>query len=206
MIWRFLPLIGLILLVGIAFVWRAWLQRRRHGTWGIFLLRSGSPGQKLRDGALVVAGVLLGAQAVVMAWWPASIHLLPVDHSPWLEILRAPGVVLMFGGLALLVAAQLDLGASWRIGIDEEASPGLVTSGLYRFCRNPIFLGLLLVVAGYALLLPTMLSLALLPGFYIGIRQQTAVEEAWLLRTYGEPYREYARRVGRLLPGLGRMR
>ena len=204
-IWRFLPLTGLALLLAIAFVWRAWLQRRRHGTWGILLWRSGSRRQSLRDSALIVAGILLGIQAVAAAFWPKSVAVLSVE-PPWIEILRGSGAVLMFGGLAFLVAAQLDLGASWRIGIDETARPGLVTSGLYRFCRNPIFLGLLLMVAGYVLLLPTRLSLVLLIGFYIGVRLQTSAEEAWLLRTYGELYRAYARRVGRLVPGIGKLR
>lgn len=205
MIWRYLPLTGIVLLVAIAFGWRAWLQHRRHGTWGIFLFRSTSALQRLRDGAMAIAAILLGGQAVVAAAWPASIHVLPMDTT-WLEILRIAGVVVMFGGLLALIVAQLELGASWRIGIDETASPGLVVSGLYRFCRNPIFLALLLVVAGYALLLPTVLSLILLAGFYVGVRQQIVAEESWLLRTYGEPYRAYARRVGRLVPGVGTLR
>lgn len=204
MVWRYVPLTGIVLLVGMAFGWRAWLQHRRHGTWGIFLFRSTSALQKLRDGAMAIAAILLGSQAVVAAGWPASIHALPIDPT-WLEILRIAGVVVMFGGLAVLIVAQLELGASWRIGIDEAASPGLVVSGLYRFCRNPIFLALLLVVAGYTLLLPTVLSLVLLAGFYVGVRQQIAAEESWLLRTYGEPYRDYARRIGRLVPGVGKL-
>jgi len=204
MIWRYLPLIGIVLLVGIAFGWRAGLQHRRHGTWGIFLFRSASTLQRLRDGAMAIAAILLGGQAVMAAGWPASIRVLPMDTT-LLAILRIAGVVVMFGGLLVLIVAQLELGASWRIGIDETASPGLVISGLYRFCRNPIFLALLLVVAGYTLLLPTVLSLILLVGFYIGVRQQIAAEESWLLRTYGEPYRDYARRIGRLVPGVGKL-
>ncbi len=85
-------------------------------------------------------------------------------------------------------------------------NPGLVTDGLYRFCRNPIFLALLLTMTGYAVLLPTRLSAALLLGAYIGVRQQVSAEEAHLLRVYGEAYRGYARRVGRFLPGVGRLR
>lgn len=106
----------------------------------------------------------------------------------------------------LLVTAQLHLGASWRIGIEEGATPGLITSGLYRFSRNPIFLALLITVASYAVLLPTRLSLVLPLGTYLGIRQQVAAEEAYLLRAYGDGYRGYARRVGRFLPGVGRLR
>jgi protein-S-isoprenylcysteine O-methyltransferase Ste14 len=97
------------------------------------------------------------------------------------------------------------MGASWRIGIKEGEAPGLVTSGLYRFCRHPIYLGLLAALAGYAALLPTPLSLALLAAVYLGARVQAAAEETHLDRTYGEAFRAYARRTGRFLPGIGRL-
>lgn len=116
------------------------------------------------------------------------------------------GAVLLFGGIVLLVIAQLDLGASWRIGIEEGASPGLVTSGLYRFCRNPIFLAIVVTLTGYTLLVLTRLSVILLLGAFIGIRQQVLAEEPYLLRTYGDAYRQYARHVGRFLPGVGMLR
>jgi len=60
-------------------------------------------------------------------------------------------------------------------------------------------------VIGYALLLLTRLSFALLVGTYVGIRLQTSAEEAYLLRTYEDAYRAYARRVGRFVPRLGRL-
>jgi protein-S-isoprenylcysteine O-methyltransferase Ste14 len=96
------------------------------------------------------------------------------------------------------------MGASWRVGIKEGEAPGLVTGGLYRFCRHPIYLGLLTAIAGYTALLPTPLSLVLLAATYAGVRIQAAAEEAHLARTYGDAYRDYARRVGRFLPRLGR--
>ena len=45
-----------------------------------------------------------------------------------------------------------------------------------------------------------------LVGAFIGIRQQVLAEEAYLLRTHGDAYRAYARRVGRFLPGVGKLR
>ena len=121
------------------------------------------------------------------------------------DLLQIAGAILLGGGIALLAAAQLNMGASWRIGIKEGDAPGLVTGGLYRFCRHPIYLGLLTALAGYTALLPTPLSLALLTAAYIGVRVQAAAEEAYLERTYGDTFRAYARRVGRFLPGLGRL-
>lgn len=103
------------------------------------------------------------------------------------------------------VAAQLHLGKSWRIGIDEHARPGLVTTGFFRWCRNPIFAFLLLGLIGFQMLLPTWLFTLALVGGYVGIARQVAAEEAWLTRAYGDAYRDYARRVGRFLPWIGRL-
>jgi protein-S-isoprenylcysteine O-methyltransferase Ste14 len=206
MLYRSLPLIGAILVLLITFAWRPWLQHRRHGTWGILLFRADSVGQLVRDAAAALLFILLLGQAIVAAAWPERLsHLMPTDGA--IAGLALPlGVALLFGGIVLLVIAQLDLGAAWRIGIEEGAKPGLVTTGLYRFSRNPIFSALLAIVAGYALLVPTRLSIALLIGTYLGVRAQVLAEEAYLLRAYGDAYRAYARQVGRFLPGIGRLR
>jgi protein-S-isoprenylcysteine O-methyltransferase Ste14 len=203
-LFRYLPLAGTLFLVAIVCVWRPWLQRRRHGTWGLVLFKGG-PAQRARDAMLFLLPVLLIGQAAVAAWWP---HALPLSEA---DLRAAPGVrhvfgaVLLFGGLLLQAAAMLHLGASWRIGIDESARPGLVTGGLYRFTRNPIYFALIVALAGYTLLLPTLLSALVLVGACVAIRQQILEEESYLVRAYGEQYRNYARRVGRLLPGVGKL-
>ena len=186
MIWRFLPLTGVLLLFAVAGGWRPWLQRRRYGTSGIVLFRSNTPGQNLRDGMLVVFFLLLAGQAVVAAGSPQRLVLLGGADPSAGGLRQFVGAGLMLAGIALVAAAQLHLGASWRIGIEDAARPGLVTGGLYRFCRNPIFLALLVVIAGYTLMLPTVLSLVLLAGAYLGIRLQIAAEERYLERAYGE--------------------
>jgi protein-S-isoprenylcysteine O-methyltransferase Ste14 len=206
MIWRLLPFVGSVLFVVIVFGWRPWLQRRRHGTWGITLLRSQHRSQNVRDAFALVLFVLLVGQGLVAAAWPDRLGGFRPSDGAMAGLQHVTGAIVLFGGIALLVAAVLDLGGSWRIGIEEDTRPGLVTDGLYRICRNPIFAAILLIVAGYAVLLPTRLSLLLLLGTYIGIRQQVSAEEAYLLRTYGESYRRYARQIGRFLPGLGKLR
>ena len=202
MLLRLLPLVGVVGVLAVCF-WRAWLQSRRIGMSGVMLFRSGRPDQHVRDALLCLLCVLLLGQAIAAAASadrPARLALLP----PTLAV--ALGGALLFGGIALLVIAQLALGASWRIGIDASARAGLVTGGVYRFSRNPIYLALLISIAGYALLLPTLLSAGLLVGTYVGVRRQTTAEESYLMDTYGEAFRDYARRVGRLLPGIGKLR
>jgi protein-S-isoprenylcysteine O-methyltransferase Ste14 len=182
------------------------VQSRRYGSSGVLLFRSARRGQHLRDALAVVLVLFLAGQSIVAAGWPEALSLLGGGPEPATVLVQVLGAVLLFGGIGLLVTAQLQLGASWRIGIEDGARPGLQTDGLYRFSRNPIFVAMLVVLAGYTLLLPTWLSLAMILGAGIGIRQQVLEEEAYLLRTYGETYREYERRVGRWVPMLGRLR
>ena len=201
-----LPLIAVLVFYGLGFGWRTWVQLRRYGSSGIVLFRSGRPGQHLREALFVVlAGVLLAEAAlaaVAPRWLPGLVPLAPATAA----VLRATGTVMVLGATALMLAAQLDLGASWRVGIDEGARPGLVTGGLYRYSRNPIYVAMLTALLGFALLLPSWISLGLLIGAGLGIRRHVRDEEAYLARTYGEEYRRYAARVGRFVPGVGRLR
>ena len=72
-------------------------------------------------------------------------------------------------------------------------------------CRNPIYLGMFVALAGMALALPTVLSVVFLLCVVAGVRYQVSQEEEYLLRTYGQGFRIYASRVGRFVPGLGKM-
>jgi len=201
-----LPLIAVLVFYGLGFGWRTWVQLRRYGSSGIVLFRSGRPGQHLREALFVVLAVALLAEAALAAVaprrLPGLVPLAPVTAA----VLRATGAVMVLGATALMLAAQLDLGASWRVGIDEGARPGLVTGGLYRYSRNPIYVAMLTALLGFALLLPSWISLGLLIGAGLGIRRHVRDEEAYLARTYGEEYRRYAARVGRFVPGVGRLR
>ena len=191
---RWLPLGGVLATLAIVFLWRPWLQSRRHGSHGILLFRSGDTAQRVRDAFAVALFVLLLAQSLAAALAPESLPLAQADRRAHAAVRLALGVLLMLAGLVLLVAAQL-----------ERARSGLVTTGVYSLSRNPIFLALLVIVAGYMLLIPTFLSAALLAGTYVGTRLQIAAEEAYLVRTYGHKYTAYSQRVGRLVPGIGKL-
>ena len=201
-----LPLIAVLAFYGLGFGWRTWVQLRRYGSSGIVLFRSGRPGQHLREALFVVLAVALLAEAALAAVAPRRLPGLVPLAPATAAVLRATGTVMVLGATALMLAAQLDLGASWRVGIDEGARPGLVTGGLYRYSRNPIYVAMLAAVMGFALLLPSWISLGLLIGAGLGIRRHVRDEEAYLARTYGEEYPRYAARVGRFVPGVGRLR
>ena len=202
---QFSPLLGVLLFLTLGIGVRALIQLRRHGGSGIVLFRGEPIGRLLGMLALVPCTVLVG-EGLLAAFAPDRLtpfgQFLP---SRAVLVVRPVGLVLLFGGTALMFLAQLDLGASWRIGIDHQLSPGLVTTGIYQFCRNPIFLFMFAAFAGFALLVPSWLSLAVVVGVVIGFRHEVVhVEEPYLLRTYRDEYRAYAARVGRFLPRIGR--
>jgi protein-S-isoprenylcysteine O-methyltransferase Ste14 len=194
-IWRVVPLA----IVTVAFVilrWRIRYQVRRYGGEPMRFVHGKNTAQRVKEklGSVPFAIVCIESGLVAAGY----LQLAPSTS------MRALGAALGFGGLALMVQAQLELGASWRIGIDPNARPGLVTHGWYRFSRNPIFLFMLISWCGLALLLWNVMTAIVLALVLFTTRRQVMKEEAALLQAYGEEYREYARRVGRFVPVLGR--
>jgi protein-S-isoprenylcysteine O-methyltransferase Ste14 len=200
---RFLPLVWMILFFAVGIVWRAWLQQRRYGNFGIILFRATNWSQRMRDSMFMLLSVAAVLQTVVFAVSPQSMSAVFIAILPaWLSW---TGSVLLFGGLIFMVAAQLGMGVSWRVGIDQEACPGLVTGGLYQLCRNPIYLGMFTSLCGLMAVLPTWPSLVILLAVYFSIRAQVSEEEEYLISTYGNAYRDYAAQIGRFVPRLGKL-
>jgi len=145
--------------------------------------------------------VMLGLTLVVILYaFAPQVYslLLPVV---WLEnqIIQIVGIVLLLLSLGWTVLAQIQMGNSWRIGIDEEKKTALVQSGLFRFSRNPIFLGMIVTLVGVFLTIPNALTLLFLALGFVLIQIQVRLEEEFLTRTQGEEYTVYRRQVRRWL-------
>lgn len=81
-----------------------------------------------------------------------------------------------------------------------SATSSIVSNGVYRFSRNPMYLGMLLGLGGWALFLGNPLSLLGLPLFVAYLnRLQIGPEERALGAKFGEPYLQYCNRVRRWL-------
>lgn len=78
----------------------------------------------------------------------------------------------------------------------------LVTGGPYRFCRNPMYLGHLIYLAGLAFALDSWLAAALFVFHAAWFDRRVRDDEARLIALFGDPYREYLARVKRWIPGL----
>jgi len=116
------------------------------------------------------------------------------------------GIVLYALGLAGTMWSQLAMGQSWRFGVPEEPTE-LITGGPFGLVRNPIYTAVITTVAGLVLLAPNILAVAGLVGLVIGFEVHVrASEEPQLRRAHSETYPGYAARVGRFMPGIGRIR
>jgi protein-S-isoprenylcysteine O-methyltransferase Ste14 len=201
---RVLPLLGVLAFLAIGAGLRPLLHRAWYGSSGITVVgRRRQRPAWIERGALVLPVVLLleAAVACTPSGYAALGSLAPAS---WRGPLAVVGFATMLAGTVAMFVAQLAMGASWRIGIDRVENPGLVTGGPYRFSRNPIYLCMFVVLAGFVAALPGWPTIVTFVATVLGIRLAVAREEDHLASVYGDAYRAYARRVGRFLPHFGR--
>lgn len=89
------------------------------------------------------------------------------------------------------------MGASWRVGVVDGETGDLVTGGLYRFSRNPTFVGQFALLAGVALAVPAVPTTLAPILFLWSAATQVRSEEAALRQTLGSDYDRYATSVPR---------
>ncbi len=109
------------------------------------------------------------------------------------------GLLTLLGVLAIAMALNLFRRAGTRPE-PWRSSSAIVETGLYRFTRNPMYLGMAMIYAGAAVMLDSLVSLVLLaPLLFVIQRSVIGREEAYLEQKFGQPYREYKSRVRRWL-------
>jgi protein-S-isoprenylcysteine O-methyltransferase Ste14 len=142
-----------------------------------------------------VVGLLVGA-----GMWAVA-HALPILHVPRLvrlaavAVLGASGVAVAIGGVIAFRRARTTVNP-----LKPETSSALVCTGVYSFTRNPMYLGMALVLVAWAAFLSSVWSLAGLALFawYI-TRFQIVPEERVLEKLFGASFAEYRQRVRRWL-------
>jgi protein-S-isoprenylcysteine O-methyltransferase Ste14 len=117
------------------------------------------------------------------------------------------GATLTSLGISLTVLAQFAMGDAWRIGVDPLECTELVADGPFSLVRNPIYAAMMPVFAGIMLLAANVVTLAGAVLLAVALDLHTRlIEEPYLLSVHGERYASYGARVGRFLPGIGRLR
>jgi len=142
----------------------------------------------------------LSKLAMLIPWTAMILQGFGVDLSP----ARVPTALkwiplgLWVSGFGLLLAGRLGLGSSFRIGCPRDETI-LRTDGIFRYSRNPMYLGLYATLLAAALY--TLNPLVLIVGVGIAAVHHRIIlaEEACLRKMYDQKFNEYCQRVGRYL-------
>jgi len=119
---------------------------------------------------------------------------------PWPMPLRALGAVLLLGGLGLAAAAVRELRRMHTTPDPNQAVTTLVITGPYRFSRNPIYLGFMMIFLGFTLVAGTLWGMLIVLFLFATItRSVVRAEENYLERRFKEQYRIYRALVRRWL-------
>jgi protein-S-isoprenylcysteine O-methyltransferase Ste14 len=172
--------------------------RAPHGqrSRGVKVVRSGR-------GALEIALLMLAWLAffVPLVWVTAPVFAFADYSLPPVPL--SAGVVCLAVGLWLFAKSHADLGTNWSITLEVREKHQLVTHGIYRALRHPMYSALLLYSIGQALVVPNWIAgpsygvaMALLFAFRLG------PEERMMLEEFGKDYEAYMGRTKRLVPGI----
>jgi protein-S-isoprenylcysteine O-methyltransferase Ste14 len=117
--------------------------------------------------------------------------------------LRWTGVILALSGFILLQWAQNTLGKNWSDTPRMIQEQSLVTSGPYQYIRHPIYTAFLLILGSTLLISANwLIGLTWLGMTTLEIASRIGFEETLMLEYFGDQYREYMKRTGRLLPRI----
>lgn len=117
----------------------------------------------------------------------------------WLEIstIKIIGFVIIHLALLWIVIAQIQMSNSWRVGIDHSAKTELKTNGLFSVSRNPVFLGMLVTLAGIFFIFPNAITLLVSVSSALLFQVQVRLEEEYLRSSHSHTYINYCKKVGR---------
>ncbi len=145
--------------------------------------------QVMAQPPLVFLGYLAGA--LILNW------IIPFP-TPWVLILRIIGGLAVVVGLSLGGSAFSQMRKAHTTPDLRQPATALVTAGPYRFTRNPIYLGFLLIYLGFTLLAGTLWGILLSPFLFWTITNAVIrQEEDYLNRKFEDEYASYRSRVRR---------
>jgi len=109
------------------------------------------------------------------------------------------GIVLCIAAVISIIASLVSFGNSFRVGIDENKPDKLVTSGMFAFSRNPLYVCFDAFLFGQFLVHRNIIIAVAIVGFALAIHRQILREEKFLTSHYGGEYEEYRKKVRRYL-------
>lgn len=147
---------------------------------------------------VVIPGSLLLPVLYLFTPWLAFADYQLPEFAPWL------GTSVMVAALWLFWRSHADLGLNWSVTLEIRKEHQLITHGVYRSIRHPMYTSIFLFSLAQGLLLENWLAgwcavVTFAPLYFI----RTPREERMMCEFFGDEYRDYMRRTGRLWPRIG---
>lgn len=158
-------------------------------------------GQQIRGKNIeATLSILYFASFIVVALIISTISQ-PVGESLLLDKTYSMifGLVLLCFNLIISTASLINLKDSWRVGVLENQKTELITSGIYRFTRNPYFVSYFLMFTAYTILLQNLILLGLSLLGFIFVHKMIKKEEEYLFSLHGKTYTDYKTKVARYI-------
>jgi protein-S-isoprenylcysteine O-methyltransferase Ste14 len=184
---RYLAALTIVLLLGLVLI-RARLMKRK----GIEAVNFG----KIDKKDFLIPPFALFYFYLVFA---AAFNLPTVSKQQFFHsaIVSWVGVFFCLAGLILLLLSLISFGNSFRVGIDKEHPDKLITTGVFAFSRNPIYVAFGTILLGQFLIFPNWILLVYLGVAVWLFHRQVLREEEYLKGHYGNDYSDYCQRVRR---------
>lgn len=169
--------------------------------WELLKGRESEPAERLQPAPGIGSRALKSAKIAALGFLLCQtlfLNLLPIAKRP--AVPRVFGALLYLGGLATALSARCQLGPNWSNVEDRRVVSGqsIVTGGIYRFLRHPIYVGDVLLLIGLELALNSWLVVGVaIPLLFVA--RQAGAEERRLAETVPE-YAAYRARTWRFIP------
>ncbi len=149
--------------------------------------------------AMVFPTTLLFPVLHLFTPWLSFADYSPPRHTPWL------GAVLMALSLWLFWRSHVDLGRNWSVTLEVREGHQVIQHGVYRLIRHPMYASIWLWCLAQGLLLDNWLAgWGALAAFALMYFIRTPREERLMCEVFGQEYRDYMGRTGRIIPRLKR--
>jgi len=171
------------------------LLLKRHNITGNILGKGQKPKEKAHFETILRTATILGVPIkFVSVIWDNLLW-----SPPQLTAIRETGLILMLFGVVMFLLAVTAMKNNWRAGYNYEQNTQLVTNGIYKFSRNPAFVGFDLIYIGCALAFPNILNITIALLAVALFHIQILGEETFLSKKFGQQYLEYKIKVKRYI-------
>lgn len=150
---------------------------------------------------LRLAGVFTFGSIAAWLWNPRWFEWAAFPMPGWARWIGVGGFAF---GVAWLTWMFISLGANLTDTVETRRDAYFVDHGPYRYVRNPMYSGILILGVGLGFALGAWLPPLAASATFLTLAKRTRIEEAYLIARFGDRYRAYMSRVGRFFPVIFR--